>query len=87
MYHWVAAQSSFMRVKVADAYAHVGKLVSVVKMATMLEKYTTEERRSVVRFLWAKGVNARMFVKKCFLFTVGSVYRLKRFTSGRQTFH
>jgi hypothetical protein len=31
---------------------------SVVKMATLLEVYTTEEQRSVVRFLWAKGLNA-----------------------------
>jgi hypothetical protein len=29
-------------------------MVSVVKMATVLEKYVTEEQRSVVRFLLAK---------------------------------
>jgi hypothetical protein len=45
------AQSSFMRVKVADAHAHVQRLVSVVKLATVLEVCTTEEQRSVVRFL------------------------------------
>jgi hypothetical protein len=28
-------------------------------MATMLEEYTTEEQRSVVRFLWAKELNAK----------------------------
>jgi hypothetical protein len=27
-------------------------------MATVLDECTTEERRSVVRFLWAKGLNA-----------------------------
>jgi hypothetical protein len=26
-------------------------------MATVLEKYTTEEQHSVVRSLWAKGLN------------------------------
>jgi hypothetical protein len=29
------------------------------KMATMLEDSTTEEQRSVVRFLWAKGLDAK----------------------------
>jgi hypothetical protein len=29
----------------------------VVKMATVLKDFTTEEQRSVVRFLWAKGLN------------------------------
>jgi hypothetical protein len=48
-----------MTVKVADAHAHVQRLVSVVEMATMLEVYTIEEKRSVVRFLWAKELNAR----------------------------
>jgi hypothetical protein len=28
-------------------------------MATMLEVCTAEEQRSVVRFLWAKGLNAK----------------------------
>jgi hypothetical protein len=28
-------------------------------MATVLEEYTTEEQRSVVHFLWAKGLNAK----------------------------
>jgi transposase len=35
-------------------------LVSVVKMATVLEEYATEEKRSLVRlFLWAKGLSAK----------------------------
>jgi hypothetical protein len=43
---------------VADARGHVQWLVSVVKMATVLEECTAEEQRSVVRFfLWAKGLN------------------------------
>jgi transposase-like protein len=28
-------------------------------MATVLEEYATEEQRSAVRFLWAKGLNAK----------------------------
>jgi hypothetical protein len=39
--------------------AHVQTLVSVVKMATVLEECTTEQQRSVVRFLWANGLNAK----------------------------
>jgi hypothetical protein len=61
MCHYVAAQTSFMTVKVADTHAHVQRLVSVVKVATMLQGYTTEEQRSVVRFLWAKYIHKEMF--------------------------
>jgi hypothetical protein len=43
VYHYVAAGSSFITVYVADVHAHVQRLVLVVKMATMLEEYTTEE--------------------------------------------
>jgi hypothetical protein len=35
-------------------------------MATMLEKCTTEKQRSVVRFLWAKGLNAKDILIKMF---------------------
>jgi hypothetical protein len=28
-------------------------------MATVLDESTTEEQRSVVHFLWAKGINAK----------------------------
>jgi hypothetical protein len=55
-------------------------------MVTLLEAYTTKEQGSVVRFLWAKGLNAKIFIKKCFLFTVGSVCRIKQFTTWWQTF-
>jgi hypothetical protein len=37
------AQSSFMTVYLADAHAHVQRLLSVVNMATVLEEYTIEE--------------------------------------------
>jgi hypothetical protein len=35
-------------------------------MATVLEEYTTEEQRSVVCFLWAKGRNAKDIQKEMF---------------------
>jgi hypothetical protein len=68
-------------------HAHVQRLVSVVKMATVLEECTNEEQRSLVHFLWAKGLDAKyIHKKKCFLFMVGSVCCVKRFTSGWRTF-
>jgi hypothetical protein len=52
-------------------------------MATVLEECNTEEQRSVVRFFYGqKDSVRRIFIKKCFLFTVGSVCRVKRFTTG-----
>jgi hypothetical protein len=35
-------------------------------MATVLEECITEEQRSVVRFLWAKGLNAKDIHKEMF---------------------
>jgi hypothetical protein len=40
---------------VADAHAHVQRLVPVLKMATVLEEYTAEEQRSVLRFFMGKN--------------------------------
>jgi hypothetical protein len=68
-----------MRVYVADA--HVQRLVSVVKMATVVEECSTEEQRSVMRFCGQKDSTQRTFIKRCFLFAVGSVCRVKRFTT------
>jgi hypothetical protein len=48
----------------------------------MFEGFTTEEQRSIVTFCGQKDSMQRIFIKKCFLFTVGSVCRVKRFTSG-----
>jgi hypothetical protein len=70
-----------MTVYVADAHAHVQRLVSVVKMATVPEAYTTEKQRSVLHFLWKKDSLQRIFINKRFLFTVGSVCRVKWFTT------
>jgi hypothetical protein len=43
------------------AQAHVQRLVSVVKMATVLEEYTTEEQRSVVRFFVSKITHCKEY--------------------------
>jgi hypothetical protein len=53
-----------MTVYVADT--HGQKSVSVVKMATVLESCTNEEQGSVVRFLLAKGLNAKDIHKEMF---------------------
>jgi hypothetical protein len=63
-------------------HAHVQKMVSVAKMVTVLEEFITEGQRSVVRFLWAKGFNERILIKKSFMCMVGSVCHVKRFTTG-----
>jgi hypothetical protein len=50
-------------------------------METVLEDCTTEEHRSVVLFFCGqKDSMQKIFIKKYFLFTVGSVYRVKQFT-------
>jgi hypothetical protein len=35
-------------------------------MMTVLDEYTAEEQRSVLRFLWAKGLNAKDIHKEMF---------------------
>jgi hypothetical protein len=69
-----------MIVSVADAHAHVQRLVSVLKMATVLVECTKEGQRSVVRILLCgqKDLTQRIFTKESFLFTMGSVCRVKR---------
>jgi hypothetical protein len=49
-------------------------------MATVLDENTTEEKRSVVRFLWAKGLNAKDIHKEMFPFYGGKCLPL--FTTG-----
>jgi hypothetical protein len=41
----------------ADRYADVQRLVSVVKMVTVLEEGITQEQSSVMGFLWTKGLS------------------------------
>jgi hypothetical protein len=62
-----------MIVQVADAHEHVERLVSVVKMATVLNECTIEEHSSLLLFLWkeldAKDIHNEMFpvyAGKCF---------------------
>jgi translation initiation factor 1 (eIF-1/SUI1) len=50
-------------------------------MATVLEGCTSEEERSVVIFERRKDTVQRILIKKCFLFTAGSVCRVKRLTN------
>jgi hypothetical protein len=43
-----------MTLYVADAHAHVKRLVSVVNMSTVLEEYTIEDLCSVVHLFMSK---------------------------------
>jgi hypothetical protein len=63
-------------------HAHVQRLVSVVKIATVLEEYTNKEQSSVVRFCGQQDSMQRMFTKKCFLFMVASVCHVHKFITG-----
>jgi hypothetical protein len=72
-----------MTVKVAHKHAHVQRLVSVVKMATILEECITEEQRSVVRFFCGQNDSIqRIFTKKCVLFVVEYVCSVQYSTNG-----
>jgi hypothetical protein len=62
-------------------------------MATVLEDCTTEEHRSVVRFLWAKGFNANDIHKEMFPVYDGKCLSRKavhnwveKFSQGRSKF-
>jgi hypothetical protein len=68
-------------------HAHVQRLVSVPKMATVPEGCATEEQRSLLCFCGQKDSVQTILIKKCFLFTMGSVYRVKRSATGLQTLH
>jgi hypothetical protein len=48
-------------------------------MATVFEEYTTEEQRSVVRFLWAKGLSAKDIHKEMFTVYGGKCLSRKMF--------
>jgi hypothetical protein len=68
-------------------------MVSVVKMATVLEECIIEEQRSVVRYLWAKGLNAKDIHKEMFSIYGGKCLSLKaaqnwveKFSQGRSKF-
>jgi hypothetical protein len=54
-------------------------------MVTVLEECPIDKQRSLVLFCGQKDSMQRTFIKKCFLFTMGtlgSASRVKRFTTG-----
>jgi hypothetical protein len=61
-------------------------LLSVVKLATVLEEYTTEEQRSFVRFSWAEGLNAKDIHKEMFPIYGGKCLSRKAFPTWWQIF-
>jgi hypothetical protein len=61
---------------------HVQMLDSVLKMATVFDEHTTEKQRSVAFFCGSKDSMQRIFIKKRFLFTVGSVCRVNLSITG-----
>jgi hypothetical protein len=76
-----------MIVKVSDAHALVQKLVSVVKLASVLERCPTEEQRScILHFFLAKGLNSEDIHKEMFPVCGGSVCLVKRLKTGWKNF-
>jgi hypothetical protein len=55
-------------------------------MATVLEACITEEQRSVVRFLWAEGLNAKDIHKEMFPVYGGKCLSRKTVPPWWQTF-
>jgi hypothetical protein len=74
-----------MTVWVADAHAHVQRLVSAVRIATVFE-CITEEQRSVVRLLWAKGLIEKGIHKEIFPVYIGKCLSCKAVPPGWQNF-
>jgi hypothetical protein len=58
-------------------HAHIQRLVSVVKMATVLEECTTEEKHSVVCFFLAEGLSAKDIHKEMFPVYSGKCFLCK----------
>jgi hypothetical protein len=71
----------------ANAHTHVQRLVSVVKMAIVLEGRTTEDQHSVVRFCGQKDSMQRIFINKYYLFTAGSVCLVSPLTTTSKNCH
>jgi hypothetical protein len=55
-----------MTVQVADAHAHVKLLVSVIKMATVLEFVLPKSSVLLCIFVWANGLTAKDVYKEMF---------------------
>jgi hypothetical protein len=56
------------------------------QMATVLEEYTNEEQRSLMRFLWAKGLNAKHIHKELLLIYGGKCLSRKVVHNGVEKF-
>jgi hypothetical protein len=67
-------------------HAHVQRLVSVVKITTVPEEYATAEQRSVLHFLWKRGLNAKVIYKKMFPIYVEKCLSCKVVQPWWQTF-
>jgi hypothetical protein len=61
---------------------HVQRLVSVAKWRPYLRSFFRRAAFYSTFFCGQKDSIQKTFIKKCFLFTVGSVCRVKRFTTG-----
>jgi hypothetical protein len=61
------------------------RLVSVFKMATVLEECTIKEQRSVMLFCGQKESMQRIFIKECFLCLLCKAVHMwvNRFSDGR----
>jgi hypothetical protein len=66
---------------VATVHAHVQRLVSVVKMATVLEGVLPKSKVLLCLFCGQNDLMQRTFIEKYSLFRVESVCRVKRLTS------
>jgi hypothetical protein len=55
-----------MTVQVPDTTAHVQRLVSVIKMASVLRPILRKSNVLFLRFLWAKGLNTKDIHKEMF---------------------
>jgi hypothetical protein len=55
-------------------------------MATVLDVVLPKSSELLCAFCWQKYSMQRIFIKKCFLLTVGSVCREKRFAIGLRNF-
>jgi hypothetical protein len=65
---------------VTGAYAHAQRLVSVVKLATVLVVCILPKSSVLLCVFFGQTDSMkRIFILECFLFTVGSVSRVKRF--------
>jgi hypothetical protein len=67
-------------------HTHVQRLISVVKMATVLEYVLPKSSVLLCVYCGHKNSTKRIIVKNFFLFTVGIICRVKRFTTKWQNF-